>query len=106
MEDKLRFDTASGALRRRPLEKYGPAILAVALLAIVLVAFQLFFRYEYVKNGSVLLRIDRVTRETCRIDAADVVCPQRSGSTSLSTSTSTSLSTSAAKIHASDKPGR
>lgn len=103
MEEKLRFETASVALRDRPLEKYGPALLAIALFAIVLVVFQLFFRYEYIKTGSALLRIDRITRETCRIDAASLSCPGKSPSVSTSLSTSTSTSTSTAKQN---RPGR
>ena len=83
MEDKLRFDTLK------------PSYVVIPLFAILLLVFQIFLRYEYIQRGPVLWRIDRVTREVCRINGADVDCSGKphSFSTSVSTSTSTSTST-------------
>lgn len=57
-------------------------------------AFQLFFRYEYLTAGGVTWRIDRVTQETCQIAIGQAKCVQTSPSTTVSTSTSTSTSLS------------
>jgi hypothetical protein len=61
------------------------------------VIFQLFFRYEYLENGGVLWRIDRVTQQMCQVRIGDAKCaadPPASFTRNVSTSTSTSLSTS------------
>jgi hypothetical protein len=76
---------------------YEPAKMAAAAasLAILLVAFQLFFRYEYLSSGSMVYRIDRITHQVCRVVNGLIDCAPREKK-SPSTSTSTSLSTSTA----------
>ncbi len=94
MEDNLRFETASVARRERPLDKVSPALIAIALLAMLLCVFQFFLRYEYIHKGSVLWRVDRLTRQVCRVvPGARLDCSGKQ-STSLSVSPSLSVSTS------------
>ncbi len=77
------------------------AILGIggALIAFA-VAFQLFFRYQYLENDGALWRIDRLTQEICRVSVGGARCePDSQGAPaaskfSTSTSTSTSISTS------------
>ena len=94
MEDNLRFETASVGRRERPLDKVSPVLVAVALFAMLLDVFQFFLRYEYIHKGSVLWRVDRLTRQVCRVaTGARLDCSNRQ-STSLSVSPSLSTSTS------------
>lgn len=105
MEDNLRFETAAPDVRDRPSEKVRPAWIAAALLAALAVVFQFFLRYEYVVRGPVLWRIDRVTREACRIVRTQVDCSDDSHSSSPSTSTSVSTSTSTIVVRIPRKQG-
>ncbi|MGC1380420.1 MAG: hypothetical protein WA814_05280 [Candidatus Baltobacteraceae bacterium] len=75
-----------------------PFIFALGALAIVAAIFQLFLRYDYIENSHVVLRIDRITHEVCRVTREGLNCSpgSPSPSTSRSVSTSTSLSTSVA----------
>jgi hypothetical protein len=98
-----------GAVRarrwRRVVPILAPSVLfaAAGLFALAFafatigVIFQLFFRYEYLENGGVLWRIDRVTQQMCQVRIGDAKCaadPPASFTRNVSTSTSTSLSTS------------
>lgn len=81
-----------------PLRRgYEPAKIAgaVAVVAALVVIFQLFFRYEYLSGGSAVYRIDRITHQVCRVVEGLVDCSpgtKKSFSTSVSTSLSTSTS--------------
>lgn len=96
MEDNLRFETAAAELRERPSERVPAAWIAVALLALLAVIFQVFLRYEYVARGPDLWRIDRITRQACRVAGPSMECTDAARSTSTSTSTSLSISPSTA----------
>lgn len=101
MEDNLRFETASVRTRERALDKASPALIAIALFAMLLAVFQFFLRYEYIHKGSVLWRVDRLTRQVCRVVAgARLDCSGReSTSLSVSPSLSTSTSTGLGGVH-------
>jgi hypothetical protein len=78
---------------------YEPAkiVAAVASVAVLLLVFQIFFRYEYLSGGSQVYRIDRITHEVCRVVDGLIDCaPPSAKKKSFSTSPSTSLSTSTA----------
>ena len=66
-------------------------------VAIALI-FQFFLRYQYLENGGVLWRVDRLTQQMCQVSIGTARCaavvPSTSVTSSLSTSTSTSTSTS------------
>ncbi len=93
-----RFDT-NRLKRWRGLPKSLVTVLygAGGLLAAALM-FQCFFRYQYLENGGVLWRVDRLTQQMCQVSIGEARCTainaSKSPVTSLSTSTSTSLSTS------------
>jgi hypothetical protein len=106
MEDNLRFETAASGLRAHPSERLWQALVAVALLALLAVVFQVFLRYDYVVRGAELWRIDRVTTQVCRVAGTGVDCADSARSTSTSTSPSLSTSTSAALLRLQRKPGR
>jgi hypothetical protein len=90
MEDSFRFDTTRTV--RMPRILYAAAALGVlALLAIV---FQFFVRYSYIQIGHTVIRVDRVTQQTCLVVNGRPDCEARPPSTSPSLSTSTSTSTS------------
>jgi hypothetical protein len=69
---------------------------AVASVAVLLLAFQIFFRYEYLSGGNAVYRIDRVTHEVCSVVDGLIDCAPSAKKKSFSTSTSTSLSVSTA----------
>ncbi len=75
-----------------------PALYGAGALIAMLVIFQLFFRYQYIETDGVLLRVDRITQQTCRMTLGKADCTADAADTkpkfSTSTSTSTSLSTS------------
>jgi hypothetical protein len=78
---------------------YQPAKIAAAVagVAVLLLVFQVFFRYEYLSGGSAVYRIDRITHEVCRVVDGLIDCaPPSAKKKSFSTSPSTSLSTSTA----------
>jgi hypothetical protein len=80
--------------RLQSLPRWGrSALYAAGGIVAFLLVFQLFLRYEYVPSNGALLRIDRLTQQTCRMDGADCVDPS-TPKFSTSTSTSTSLSPS------------
>jgi hypothetical protein len=58
--------------------------------------FQLFFRYQYLENGGILWRVDRLTQQMCQVSIGEPRCTTdlTSAPVKPSTSTSTSLSTS------------
>jgi len=69
-------------------------LIAIALFAMLLGVFQFFVRYEYIHKGSVLWRVDRLTRQVCRVVAGAHLDCSGKQSTSLSVSPSLSVSTS------------
>lgn len=94
-----RFDTYRSKRARRQVVAWAqPALYGGGALLAVLLVFQLFFRYQYIDSNGVLLRVDRITQQTCRVGVGvpqcldNVTAARRRFSTS--TSTSTSLSTS------------
>lgn len=90
MEDSFRFDTPRTL--RTPRLLYAAAALAgLALLALI---FQFFVRYSYIQIGHNVLRVDRVTQQTCLVVNGRPDCESRRPSPSVSLSTSTSTSTS------------
>jgi len=80
-----------------PVRKgYEPAKIAaaVASVGLLLMVFQLFFRYEYLSGGSAVYRIDRITHQVCRVvDGLTDCAPTKKKSFSVSTSTSLSTCT-------------
>jgi uncharacterized membrane protein YadS len=42
--------------------------------AVVVIVFELFFRYRYVRAGEQLWRIDRVTEQSCLVRVGGAVC--------------------------------
>jgi hypothetical protein len=82
-----------------------PALYAAGALVLVLLVFQLFFRYEYIQNNGALWRLDRLTQQMCQVNVTQAGCvaPKKitkfSSSTSTSTSTSTSLAVKPPKKH-------
>ncbi len=90
-----------GGLHSDPWLKRGAAKLmfGVGLLgfaAFCALAIQVFARYQYVVDNGVVWRIDRITRQACRVIQGRVNCapPPRSASTSISISPSLSTSSS------------
>ena len=53
--------------------QYKPAWYALIAIAVVVIVFELFFRYHYVHAGDQVWRIDRVTEQAClvRVGSAD-----------------------------------
>ena len=97
MEDSFRFDTTRNV--RMPRVLYAAAALGV--LGLLALFFQFFIRYSYIEMGHTVLRVDRVTQQTCLVvngrPDCDADAPSISPSLSTSTSTSTSLSPGAAQ---------
>jgi hypothetical protein len=54
--------------------QYKSAWYALIVVAIVLIIFELFFRYRYVHAGGQLWRIDRVTEQACLVRIGDAMC--------------------------------
>jgi len=53
--------------------RYRAAWYALIAIAVVVIVFELFFRYHYAQGGDRLWRIDRVTEQAClvRVGAPD-----------------------------------
>ncbi len=98
MEESFRFDTARQNVRM-PRVLY--AAVALGVLGILALFFQFFVRYSYIEMGHTVLRVDRVTQQTCLVinGRPDCDAKPKSISPSLSTSTSVSLSPSLAVAH-------
>ena len=54
--------------------RYRAAWYALVAIAIVLILFELFFRYRYVRAGDQVWRIDRVTEQACLVRVGDAIC--------------------------------
>lgn len=50
-----------------------------ALVALVVIVFELFFRYRYVQAGEHLWRIDRLTERACLVRVGEAVCSKPAG---------------------------
>lgn len=97
-----RFDVYRKKKRFQVLPQWGLYTLYAMGAAIVLLsAFQLFLRYQYVTTNGAVLRIDRLTQQSCRMEGAECVAPSKP---KFSTSTSTSLSTSPSLDSKAPKP--
>jgi|SRR5579871_3502442 len=72
----------------------GVGILGFA--AVCALAFQVFARYQYIVDNGAVWRVDRITKQACRVIQGRVNCamPVRSTSTSISVSPSISTSSS------------
>lgn len=53
---------------------YRGAWYAFAALAIVVILFELFFRFRYEPAGNRLWRIDRLTERACLVRIGDALC--------------------------------
>lgn len=54
-----------------------PLVVRAGLLgAVVALAFQVFLRYEYVHQGYVIYRVDRLTQETCEAQPTNMCDPR------------------------------
>jgi hypothetical protein len=84
---------------RMPRILYAAAALGV--LGVLALLFQFFVRYSYIEMGHTVLRVDRITQQTCLVVNGQPDCDAQapSMSTSLSTSTSTSTSLSPGPAH-------
>jgi len=47
---------------------------AFGALALVLILFELFFRFRYEQTGSRLWRVDRLTERACLVKIGDAIC--------------------------------
>jgi hypothetical protein len=47
---------------------------ALIAIAVVLILFELFFRYRYVRAGDQVWRIDRVTEQACLVRIGSAIC--------------------------------
>ncbi|MBV9056776.1 MAG: hypothetical protein JO351_09075 [Candidatus Eremiobacteraeota bacterium] len=54
--------------------EYRPLGFALIALAIVLILFDVFFRYRFVVAGDRVWRIDRVTDQACIVSVGDAIC--------------------------------
>jgi hypothetical protein len=58
----------------RSLNVYAVSAFVIAL-AVASATFQLYFRYQYMGHGGTLLRVDRLTSQTCRLNGNESVEP-------------------------------
>lgn len=89
MEESF-LDTARNV--RMPRILYAAA--ALGALGFLALFFQFFIRYSYIEMGHTVLRVDRVTQQTCLVVNGRPDCDPKPASVSPSLSTSTSTSTS------------
>jgi len=54
--------------------RYRSAWYALIAIAVVVLVFELFFRYHYVRAGDRLWRIDRVTEQACLVRVGNADC--------------------------------
>jgi hypothetical protein len=54
--------------------QYKAAWYALIAIAVVVIVFELFFRYRYVRAGDELWRIDRVTERACLVRVGNADC--------------------------------
>ncbi|MBV9233311.1 MAG: hypothetical protein JO030_04655 [Candidatus Eremiobacteraeota bacterium] len=54
--------------------EYKPLGFALVALAIVLILFDVFFRYRFIVAGERIWRIDRVTDKACIVALGDALC--------------------------------
>jgi len=47
---------------------------AFAAIIVVVLLFELFFRYRYMQAGNTLWRIDRLTERACVVSVGDAIC--------------------------------
>jgi hypothetical protein len=92
IEPNMSTANGSGQLRLRIV---ASILSGLALMALLVVFFQLFLRYDYVMdNHGSIWRIDRLTQQSCRVIHAVVHCGPLSSSKSVSKSFSISPSIS------------
>jgi hypothetical protein len=51
-----------------------PAWYVFGVLAILVILFELFFRFRYERAGDRLWRIDRLTERACVVSVGDAIC--------------------------------
>lgn len=54
--------------------QFRAAWYALGLIALVLILFELFFRFRYEDAGGHLWRIDRITERACIVQIGDAIC--------------------------------
>jgi hypothetical protein len=54
--------------------RYRAAWYALIAIALVVIIFELFFRYRYVGAGNRVWRIDRVTEQACLVRVGSAIC--------------------------------
>ncbi len=54
--------------------RYRAAWYALVAIAVVVILFELFFRYRYVRAGDQVWRIDRVTEQACLVRIGNADC--------------------------------
>jgi hypothetical protein len=54
--------------------RFSGAWYAFGLLAVVVILFELFFRFRYEEAGNRLWRIDRITERACLVQIGDAIC--------------------------------
>lgn len=59
------------------MRDYRAAWYVFAALAIIVVIFELFFRFRYVNAGNRVWRIDRITERACLVQIGDALCEPR-----------------------------
>ena len=97
-----RFDVYRKKKRLEVIPRWGLyALYVIGAMILVLSAFQLFLRYEYITTNGAVMRIDRLTQQSCRMEGAECVAPS---TPKFSTSTSTSLSISPSLDSKAPKP--
>jgi hypothetical protein len=56
---------------------YRPAWYVFAVLALIIIVFELFFRFRYINAGNHLWRIDRITERACLVQIGEALCEPR-----------------------------
>jgi hypothetical protein len=54
--------------------QYRAAWYALIAVAVIVIIFELFFRYHYVRAGDQIWRIDRITEQACLVRVGSAVC--------------------------------
>jgi hypothetical protein len=53
---------------------YRAAWYVFGVLAVLVILFELFFRFRYVQAGNRVWRIDRITERACLVQVGDALC--------------------------------
>jgi len=54
--------------------RYRAAWYALIAIALIVIIFELFFRFRYVRAGDQVWRIDRITEQACLVRIGGAIC--------------------------------